>query len=163
MEAFHDYDWRECEVIEVSGGRSKVRFLDGEEREVTQVREPAVPLYMLYVGQGCEGIVTRINPDGEAFVDIGAETCGQIPGRLLGSGAFMRKTIDLGQMIDVWISGVDAGKQRLLLTPWKGCAHLAEEVSSRQQRFRNYILQREPQSLRTAPQTKKKGYESKKV
>lgn len=34
-------------VAATSGGRFQVRFLDGEEREVTKVREPPVPIYML--------------------------------------------------------------------------------------------------------------------
>ena len=54
-EAWEDGRWREGEVVEICGGsRYMVRFPDGE-REVTRLREPAVPLYMLYVGQGYQG------------------------------------------------------------------------------------------------------------
>ena len=44
----------------------------------------------LYVGQGCQGLVTRIEDDGEVLCDIGAEDVARIPARLLGQGAAMR-------------------------------------------------------------------------
>lgn len=44
----------------------------------------------LYVGQGCQGLVTRIEDDGEVLCDIGAEEVARIPARLLGQGAAMR-------------------------------------------------------------------------
>ena len=36
MEAWHDNDWRDCEVLDCTAGQCRVRFFDGEER-VTKV------------------------------------------------------------------------------------------------------------------------------
>ena len=120
-----------------------MRFLDGEEHEVTKVREPLLPIYMLYVGQRCEGIVTRISPDGQIMVDIGAEEVAQIPVGVFSSAA-MREDIDLGQILDLGICGVDPGRRRILVTPWHGNpGRLVPNVPEKQQRFRRYILRNE--------------------
>lgn len=132
-----------CWPYFVAGGRFKVRFLDGEEHEVTKVREPLLPIYMLYVGQRCEGIVTRISPDGGIMVDIGAEEVAQIPVGVFTS-APMRGDIDLGQILDLGICGVDPGRRRILVTPWHGNpGRLPPNVPEKQQRFRRYILRKE--------------------
>ncbi|CAJ1375663.1 unnamed protein product [Effrenium voratum] len=141
MEAWEDGRWREGEVVEICGGsRYMVRFPDGE-REVTRLREPAVPLYMLYVGQGYQGVVTKITEE-EVLVDIGAEVWGRIPARLFGDSAALlaREEVDLGMQLDVWISGLDAGKQRLELTRFLGRVDLDADVSPGLARFRRYVL-----------------------
>ena len=43
--------------------------------------------FRLYVGRGCQGVVTQIHADGEVLCDIGAEECARIPARVLGQQA----------------------------------------------------------------------------
>ncbi|CAE8667539.1 unnamed protein product, partial [Polarella glacialis] len=156
VEVLREGVWCECEVLELSegGSRCAVRYYDNDEEESgvdveARARAPATPLYCLYVGQWCRGVVKSISREGDVLVDVGAECDGllrssRIPTRS-GLVPGVRGLLDLDLEVDVWICGVDVGRSRLELTmvdSWVG-GGFDGNAPPGFERFRRYLLRKE--------------------
>lgn len=118
MEIEWEGKWYDCEILAVGDGDEQdtctVKYIDhGDEEEDVyiphRIRTPRIKLHSLKVGQKFRGEVKRITGFG-AFVDIGAEADGMVHiGRIARERVEnIEEYLEVGQMVDVWISQISA-------------------------------------------------------
>lgn len=109
--------WYACRILAVSGdGRTcTVRYADGSDTEAdvdvrSRIRGPRIRVKDLRIGQEFRGEVTGLRKFG-VMVDIGAEKdalmhISELPTRV----DKITDAMQLGQEVDVWINGLQAGR-----------------------------------------------------